>query len=240
MRELHARVELLGGRRYPIRLDYFKYKEKFASIKLEWKPPHGTWSLLDREHLSPEPASRTMVVTTPFPADDRSYGYERGTTISKEWHEATTKAAVEVANEVLDRIDNFVGREDAGAGIAAGRAEDDSEACRKSRALLRGVCPTAFRRPLSDAERKLFVDSQFDRHRQPRHRIKRCILLTLKSPRFLYTEIPDGMPTSPTPTPSPRASPSRCGIRSQTGPCSSPPSRTSCRPPSRSRVRRAG
>jgi len=187
VRQLQARVELLGGRRYPIRLDYFKYKEKFASIKLEWRPPHGTWSLLDSEHLSPEPASRTMVVTTPFPADDRSYGYERGTSISKEWHEATTKAAVEVANEVLDRIDNFIGS----GRRRGGKPEDDSEREKKIRHYCEQFASSAFRRPLGELERKLFVDSQFDGTDSLDTAIKRSILLTLKSPRFLYTEIPD-------------------------------------------------
>ena len=188
VRELHARTELLGGRRYPIRLDYFKYKEKFASLKFEWKPPHGTWSLLGGEHLSPDPASRTMVVTTPFPADDRSYGYERGTTISKEWHEATTKAAVEVANEILDRIDGFIG----GGGRRGGEPQDDAQRAEKLKQYCSEFASTAFRRPLTEAERKLFVDAQFAATDNLDTALKRCILLTLNSPRFLYTEIPGG------------------------------------------------
>jgi len=179
IRKLTARVELLGGRRYPIRLDYFKYLEKFASIKLEWKPPHGTWSLLDGKHLSPDPASRTMVVTTPFPADDRSYGYERGTAISKEWHDATTRAGVEVANEVLDRIDNF-----------AQTKKDDPKRGDKLWLYSVRFCEAAFRRPLTEAEKQLYVQTQFASADSPDTALKRCILLALKSPRFLYTELP--------------------------------------------------
>ena len=177
-RQLAGRVKLLGGRRYPLRLDYFKYQERLASIRFEWKPPHGTWSLLRGEHLSPDPASRTMVVTTPFPADDRSYGYERGTSISKQWHEATTRAAVEVANEVLDRIDKFTRSH-----------SKDPQRSEKLKAYCAKFAAAAFRRPLGDAERKLFVDAQFGGSDDPETALKRCILLALKSPRFLYTDL---------------------------------------------------
>ena len=44
-----------------------------------------------------EPFPETFVVQTPFPPDDRSVGYERGTSISKAWDQATTDAAIEVA-----------------------------------------------------------------------------------------------------------------------------------------------
>ena len=33
---------LLGGRRYPLRVEFFKYKEPTASIRLEWKPPQNS------------------------------------------------------------------------------------------------------------------------------------------------------------------------------------------------------
>src|SRR5665213_1372496 len=42
--ELTGTIRLLGGRAYPIRLDFFKSKEakeKTASVALEWKPPYG-------------------------------------------------------------------------------------------------------------------------------------------------------------------------------------------------------
>src|SRR5690606_7629437 len=34
-------IFLLGGRPYSIRLEYFKFKEKSASIELRWTPPGG-------------------------------------------------------------------------------------------------------------------------------------------------------------------------------------------------------
>src|SRR5204863_5410344 len=103
-REATAKVFLLGGRRYPIRLDYFKFKEKRGFIKLEWKPPHGVWQVLRAPYISPARAAHVSVVSAPFPPDDGSSGYERGTTVSKDWHEATTKAALETASSVTDRL----------------------------------------------------------------------------------------------------------------------------------------
>ncbi|MEM9658956.1 MAG: PA14 domain-containing protein, partial [Planctomycetota bacterium] len=97
MRERSARLFLLGGRSYPVRLEFFKYLEPTASVKLEWKPPQGVWEVLNADHLSTASSSRTFVVDTPMPADDRSLGYERGSSISPDWHAATTSAAVSAA-----------------------------------------------------------------------------------------------------------------------------------------------
>ena len=41
-----------------------------------------------------------FVRRTPFPPDDRSLGWERGTAVSKEWDQATTDAAIETAGYV--------------------------------------------------------------------------------------------------------------------------------------------
>ena len=50
-----------------------------------------------------------MVVKTAFPADDRSVGYERGTGVSKEWDQATTEAALDVAEHVEANLDELSG-----------------------------------------------------------------------------------------------------------------------------------
>ncbi len=104
-----ARVYLLGGRRYPLRLDYFKYKEKLGRVTLEWKPPGGVWEVLGGDVLSTSVPAKTFVVSAPFPPDDRSQGYERGLSVSKDWHAGVTAGAVEVAREVVERIDRLSG-----------------------------------------------------------------------------------------------------------------------------------
>ena len=49
------------------------------------------------------------MLTTPFPPDDNSLGYERGSSVSKAWDEATTQAAFEVATYLTDRLQRFSG-----------------------------------------------------------------------------------------------------------------------------------
>src|SRR5207302_2354215 len=93
--EQKKNIFLLGGRAYPLALDFFKFKEKTASIQLQWKPPHGVVETIPRDYLSPERRPETMVENTTFPPDDRSVGYERGNGVSKEWAQETTEAAID-------------------------------------------------------------------------------------------------------------------------------------------------
>ncbi len=174
-----AEVFLQGGRSYPLRLDFFKFKEKTASVKFEWKPPHGVWQVVPADALSPERSSMTTIVGTPFPPDDSSLGYERGTSISKAWHEATTKAAVEVAGGVVARLDLLT--------------RTDRQSTNRVEAL-RTFCAAfaerAFRRPLDPGLRAAVVDRHFADGTAPETAVKRSLLLVLTSPRFLYPETP--------------------------------------------------
>jgi hypothetical protein len=175
VREATARVYLLGGRRYPLRLDYFKFKEKRGLIKLEWKPPHGVWQVLRAPYLSPARAAHVSVVSTPFPPDDGSSGYERGITVSKDWHEATTRAALETVVSVVDRL-----------RMLARTREEAPEYRDKLKEFCRTLAERAFRRPLSDEDKAFYVDRHFAEGVLPESAVKRAILLILKSPRFLY------------------------------------------------------
>jgi hypothetical protein len=67
------------------------------------------------DRLSPKEAPETLVVATPFPPDDGSAGYARGTSVSKAWEQAVTVAAVEGANKVAQRFDDLTNsKRDAG------------------------------------------------------------------------------------------------------------------------------
>ncbi|MEQ1850107.1 MAG: PA14 domain-containing protein, partial [Chthoniobacteraceae bacterium] len=151
VREERKRIFLLGGRAYPISLEHFKFQEKSASVELHWKPPHGRQELVPEEVLEPQGRATTMVVATGFPADDRSDGYERGTTISKEWEQATTQAAIEVMSYVVSNLDSLAGTKSGATDRAA-----------KLREFAKRFVEAAFRRPLDDEHRKLFVDQLFD------------------------------------------------------------------------------
>jgi cytochrome c553 len=212
--EHKATIRLIGGRSYPLQVKFFKAKEKAAAISLQWKPPRGTQQPIPARSLSPASASPTLVVPTPFPPDDSSLGYERGLSVSKAWDEATTAAAIEVANYVVANLDR----------LSHSKPPDTNRAARLE-TFCAAFVTAAFHRPLTESEKSLFVSAQFRKatarvatdvsRRNPspagksaptdvggygpskrplEDAVKRVVLLTLKSPRFLYLGLDDTRP----------------------------------------------
>lgn len=178
-REFRGTIWLVGGRWYPVRLELLKSsKEPTASIALWWKPPHFAEHAIDERNLSPARSSETFVCATPFPPDDKSVGYERGTFVSKEWDAATTEAAIETAGYVAVNLREL-----------SGASENDADRDTKLREFCRRFAERAFRRPLGDEHEKLYIDRQFDEAPNADVAVKRVVMLALKSPRFLYREI---------------------------------------------------
>jgi len=186
--EFHASMFLLAGRAYTIRLEFSKAKQgvddskknpnpppKPAMISLLWKLPHRAVEVIPARNLSPTRASEVAIVEASFPPDDRSLGWERGTTISKEWEAATTDAALEVAGYIAARLPELAGVQEG----ASDRGPKLREFCRK-------FVERAFRRPPTAAEKVQFVDRHFDAVSDPVLAVKRVVLVVLKSPRFLY------------------------------------------------------
>ncbi len=195
--EFRGSVTLVGGRAYPIKLEFSKAKQgvqndpnknkpvpvKPSMITLRWKPPGRAAEVIPARALSPSGSLEGFAAATPFPPDDRSYGWERGTTVSKEWEQATTDAALEAAAYILPRVDAW-----------AKTKPDAPDRAAKLKVFAGQFAETAFRRPLSDAEKKVLVERHFDAFKaDPEAAMKRVVLLTLKSPRFLYRE-PAGTP----------------------------------------------
>ncbi len=176
--EFRGSIRLLGGRAYSLRLEFFKFKEKRASIRLLWKPPHGTTEVIPARNLSPSRSRELMIVETPFPPDDKSDGYERGNAVSKSWDEATTFAAIEIANKIVTNIRDI-----------SGVSRDDGDRDKKLREFCTRFVERAFRRPLSDTEREIYIDRHFAEARDSITATKRVVLLALKSPRFLFREV---------------------------------------------------
>jgi hypothetical protein len=210
--EHKARIRLIGGRVYPMKLDYFKSKEKLAGISLRWNPPHGTEQPIPARNLLPARSSPTLVITTPFPPDDSSLGYERGVSISKAWDEATTSAAIEAAKYVADHLDRLSNSKPADTN----RSAKVEEFCLK-------LVAAGFHRPLDQEEKrrtklqnptsnlhgKLNTQNLKSRssERAPKKgesleagqqrledAVRRVVLYTLKSPRFLYRGLDDDKP----------------------------------------------
>jgi cytochrome c553 len=174
--EHRAVLRLIGGRSYPLRLEYFKAaKDKTVAIALRWQPPHGVEQVIPARNLSPGRVGATLVITTPFPPDDSSVGYERGVSISKAWDEAATQAAIEVANHVTKHLDRL-----------SGSKPGDPNRAAKVEAFCERFVAAAFRRPLSSEQKQQFVSAHFKAAAKLEDGVKRVVLLALKSPRFLY------------------------------------------------------
>jgi cytochrome c553 len=189
--EHRASIFLLGGRVYPLRLEFSKAKQGVddskdkkkkpdvkASIALEWKLPHRTPETIPQRCLSPLSVPVSFILTTPFPPDDRSIGYERGTSISRAWEQATTDAAIEIVDYAARHLAEL-----------SGVREDAPDRAAKLRDFCRRFAERAFRRPLSDEQKRVYVDHLFETTRDVESAVKRSLLLVLKSPRFLYREI---------------------------------------------------
>lgn len=173
-------VHLLGGRSYPLRLDFFKFKEKTAAVRLEWKPPQGPWTVIPASVLSPEASTATPVIGTAFPADDASQGYERGASVSKDWWRSVTRAGTETADLVAGRIRRL-------ADIPAGMT-NRSDLAPRMQEFCAQFAGRAFRRPLDADLRRRVVEAWFKPDVALEDSVKRSVLATLTSPRFLYPE----------------------------------------------------
>jgi cytochrome c553 len=194
--EQKASIYLIGSRSYPVRLEFSRAKQGVddskkdskpkkptgpTAIVLSWKPPLRVAEPIPSRYLSPAKVSETFVLATPFPPDDRSYGWEKATAISKAWDVATTDAAIESAGYVVAHLNELAGTRDGAKDRTA-----------KAREFAWRFVERAFRRPLTDDQKRIYIDQQFDAGRDLDAAIKRIVLLALKSPRFLYREVGGG------------------------------------------------
>lgn len=175
VREERKSIYLVGGRTYRLVLEHFKFKEESASVELWWKPPHGVEEIIPQHALRTDRPQQLMIVSTNFPADDRSVGYERGSSISKAWDQATTEAAIATAEHVEKHLDRL-----------SGTKADAPDRVEKLKKFALTFAETAFRRTFSEEQKQLYVESLFQTAKSPEVAVKRVVLLSLKSPRFLY------------------------------------------------------
>ncbi len=189
--EFRGSMHLLGGRAYPVRIEFSKAtqgvndddKKKVkpavgARVALLWKRPKRTVEVIPSRNLYSAFSASTFIVSTPFPADDRSIGYERGNTVSKAWDDATTAAALEAGGYVSANLPTVTGVPE--------NAPDRKD---KLKAYCLQFVERAFRRPLTPENQRLYIDRQFETAPNLENAVKRVVILTLKSPRFLYREI---------------------------------------------------
>ncbi len=192
--ESAARIYLVGGRSYPLYIEFSKAKQgvddskkrkqpppdREAMIQLLWQRPGGVLKPIESRFLMPVSGPDVFVCSVPFPPDDASYGWVRATTVSPEWDQATTEGAIQAADYVEQNLDQWIG---------ARKKDDAEQRGQRIREWCDRFVAAAFRRPLSDDERTFFIERQFQRAGSPEEAVKRIVLLTLKSPRFLFREL---------------------------------------------------
>lgn len=174
-------IVLTGGRVYPIQIEFFQRKRKTeqppAKFSLSWVPPHGTPAVVPQRNLVPGWVQPAYSLQAKLPPDDRSYGYEQGLAVDRQWDASTTASAVEFSQIAADEL----------WPVFQSRNKNIAEADRKRlKAFLKDLIETAFRGPLDEASQKFYIDAQLAQEKDDADAIKRCVLVTLKSPRFLY------------------------------------------------------
>jgi hypothetical protein len=177
LREERAKLFLLGGRPYPIRLNYFKFDDPNASIELSWKTPIGEKEIIPAEYFYTQVVPPSFVSQQKLPPDDASHGYERGIQIDSTWDEATTFAALEASIFAGKRMDRL-----------ARTNEKDEGRKQKIKTFTTQFLQYAFREKLLDEEIERYVDSKFSDNVPLHISVEKIVLTALKSPRFLYPE----------------------------------------------------
>ena len=156
-------ITLLGGRAYSLLMVFTKATQGVEDankkntkpagpsyVTLRWRRPGHAEEPIPTQFLFPDSVPKTFVVTSPFPPDDRSTGYERGTSVSKEWDDATTTAAIETATYVAKNLAEVTGVPD--------NAKDRED---RLKAFCRQFLARAFRRPLTDDISRTYIEKQF-------------------------------------------------------------------------------
>jgi len=179
--EFRQTVSLTGGRVYPLQIKFRQRKRKTeqppATVSLSWVPPGAVEQIIPERHLIPASVPSTFALQAWLPPDDRSYGFERGISVNREWDDSVTNAAVEFATFAADEL---------WPRYQSQHKDDANEDRQRLRAFLTGIVQTAFRGQIDDATRTLYVDSQIDSVEDDGEAIRQVLMAALKSPRFLY------------------------------------------------------
>jgi len=179
--EFRSTVMLTAGRVYPFKIDFIQRERKTekppANVSISWIPPNGTEQLIPTNNFVIEWAPPTFSLESDLPPDDRSYGFERGVAINRQWDDSTTSAAVEFSQAAADEL---------WPDYRQRHQKDPNENRAQLRAFLNEIVSTAFRAPLDDELKKKYVDRQVDATEDDVEAIQRSLLVSLKSPRFLY------------------------------------------------------
>lgn len=182
--EFRKSLSFTGGRVYPLQIKMRQRKRKTEQppvrIALSWTPPGGTEQIIPQHHLLPTSVPPTFALQTWLPPDDRSYGFERGSSVDREWDESTTNAAIEFAGIAATELwPRFQRR----------HKEVSDENRKRLKMFLSEIVACAFRGPIDADTRALYIDRQIEGIEDDTAAIRRVLLAALKSPRFLYPSL---------------------------------------------------
>ena len=187
--EFRRPIVLTAGRVVPIRIKLLQRKRKTeqppATISLSWIPPHGVEQVIPRRHLLPIDAPATFSLQARLPPDDRSYGYDRGLAIDRQWDDSTTAAALEFAGVCVEEL-----------WPRYRQRHKEMPPEQVIRQFLGGLAKVAFRGEVEKDLLDFYVEDQLDATEDHAESIVRSVLAILKSPRFLYPDLDEGQADS--------------------------------------------
>ncbi|WP_236615934.1 PA14 domain-containing protein [Rhodopirellula europaea] len=182
--EFRRTLMLTGGRVYPLEIDFNQRKRKGetppASISLSWVPPGGIETIIPPSALVPGWNPPALQLSTTMPPDDSSYGFERGISVDTAWDSAVTDGAIEFANAMRDRLWNDYVRK---------HRKDKRSREEKLKDFLSDFVTVAHRGNAEAVQPERIVDPAIEAFEDETDIIKSVVLMTLKSPRFLYPSL---------------------------------------------------
>ncbi|MEP3482333.1 MAG: DUF1592 domain-containing protein, partial [Fuerstiella sp.] len=182
--EFRKSVYLLAGRVYVFDINLYQRKRKTeqppVQASLCWVPPHGAEQVIPSRNLIATSPPASFALQTKLPSDDRSYGYDRGLAVDRQWDESTTAAAIEFGTTAAEELWPDYQRK---------HKKDGNEDRARLRNFVLEAAQVAFRGSLSEQEKQFYVHQQINQTADDSEAIKRCLLTILKSPRFLYPSL---------------------------------------------------
>ena len=185
--EFRETLRLTAGRSYPIKIEFTQRKRKTeqppASISLSWRTPSGREEFIPGRLVVPKWNPPQFALQTQLPPDDRSYGYQRGINVGRQWDESTTLAAIEFGEVAATELWPRYRRRN------RNEPNDQRQLLKK---FLGELIRVAHRGVINDQQKERYIDRQLAQVDDDAQAIKRVSLLALKSPRFLYPALDSG------------------------------------------------
>ncbi|WP_443217356.1 PA14 domain-containing protein [Rhodopirellula sp. P2] len=182
--EFRRPLMLTGGRIYPLKIDLNQRKRKGetppASISLSWVPPGGVEAIIPSSALVPGWNPPAFQLSTTMPPDDSSYGFERGISVDVAWDTAVTAGAIEFAVAMRDQL---------WSDYLQKHRKDKGSREEKLKSFLTNFVTVAHRGSEEEVQPERIVVPAIEAFEDETDIIKSVVLMTLKSPRFLYPSL---------------------------------------------------